>query len=193
DYEKLRKQQSAARAEGRYFGIGVATYAELTGIGSRIAVAPGMPINTGSETAKISIDSTGAVTAAFGIASHGQGLETTLAQIIADDLGASFEDIRVIQGDSDAVPMSTGTYASRSAVLGGGAAKHASYILREKIKKVASHLLEASVEDIDVAGGFASVAGTDRKVTFKQIAKAVYSDMRTLPVEGGQDLEGSHT
>ena len=101
-------------------------YAELTGIGSRIAVAPGMPINTGSETAKIRIDSTGAVTAAFGVASHGQGLETTLAQIIADDLGARFEDIRVVQGDSDAVPMSTGTYASRSAVLGGGAAKHAS-------------------------------------------------------------------
>jgi aerobic carbon-monoxide dehydrogenase large subunit len=193
DYENLLKQQRAARSEGRYFGIGFATYAELTGIGSRIAVAPGMPINTGSETAKIRVDSTGAVTAAFGVASHGQGLETTLAQIIADDLGAKFEDIRVIQGDSDAVPMSTGTYASRSAVLGGGAAKHASYILREKIKKVASHLLEASVEDIDVSGGFASVAGTDRKVTFKQIAKAVYSDMRTLPVEARQELEGSFT
>ena len=77
-----------ARKEGRLFGIGIATYAELTGIGSRIAVAPGMPINTGSETAKITIDSTGAITAAFGVASHGQGLETTLAQIIADDLGA---------------------------------------------------------------------------------------------------------
>src|SRR6267154_1317247 len=96
EYEKLRKQQSAARAEGRYFGIGLATYAELMGIGSQIAVAPGMPINTGSETAKIRIDSTGAITAAFGVASHGQGLETTLAQIIADDLGARFGDIRVV-------------------------------------------------------------------------------------------------
>src|SRR3977135_429967 len=120
EYEELRKQQSAARAEGRYFGIGLSTYAELTGIGSRIAVAPGMPINTGSETAKIRMDSTGAITAAFGVASHGQGLETTLAQIIADDLGARFDDIRVIQGDSDAVPMSTGTYATRRAGLGGG-------------------------------------------------------------------------
>jgi carbon-monoxide dehydrogenase large subunit len=193
DYENLRKQQSAARAEGRYFGIGIATYAELTGIGSRIAVAPGMPINTGSETAKIRIDSTGAITAAFGVASHGQGLETTLAQIIADDLGARFEDIRVVQGDSDGVPMSTGTYASRSAVLGGGAAKHASQILREKIKKVASHLLEAAAEDIEVSGGIAAVAGTDRAVTFKQIAKAVYSDMKTLPVEARQELEGSFT
>jgi len=193
EYEKLRSQQRAARAQGRYFGIGLATYAELTGIGSRIAVAPGMPINTGAETAKIRIDSTGAITAAFGVASHGQGLETTLAQIIADDLGARFDDIRVVQGDSDAVPMSTGTYASRSAVLGGGAAKHASLILREKIKKVASHLLEAAAEDIDVAGGRATVTGTDRTVTFSQIAKAVYSDMRTLPVEARQELEASYT
>jgi carbon-monoxide dehydrogenase large subunit len=193
EYVKLRSQQRAARAEGRYFGIGLATYAELTGIGSRISAAPGMPINTGSETAKIRLDSTGAITAAFGVASHGQGLETTLAQIIADDLGARFEDIRVVQGDSDAVPMSTGTYASRSAVLGGGAAKHASQILRDKIKKVASHLLEAGADDIEVAGGLASVTGTDRAVTFKQVAKAVYSDMKTLPVEARQELEASYT
>src|SRR6516162_1576068 len=193
DYQKLRERQRVARAEGRYVGIGIASYAELTGIGSRIAVAPGMPINTGSETAKIRIDSTGAITAAFGVASHGQGLETTLAQIIADDLGANFEDIRVLQGDSDGVPMSTGTYASRSAVLGGGAAKHASLLLREKVKRVASHLLEAAVNDIDVFDGRAWVAGTDRCVTFRQIAKAVYSDMKTLPVEAREELEGSYT
>ena len=152
------KNRAEARKQGRLFGIGIASYAELTGIGSRIAVAPGMPINTGSETAKITIDSTGAITAAFGVASHGQGLETTLAQIVADDLGARFEDIRVIQGDSDEVPMSTGTYASRSAVLGGGAAKHASKILQEKIKRVASHLLEANGDDIDVSDGKAVVS-----------------------------------
>jgi aerobic carbon-monoxide dehydrogenase large subunit len=192
-YQQLRVRQADARRQGRLFGIGIASYAELTGIGSRIAVAPGMPINTGSETAKISIDSTGAITAAFGVASHGQGLETTLAQIIADDLGASFGDIRVIQGDSDGVPMSTGTYASRSAVLGGGAAKHASALLRDKIKRVASHLLETNNEDIEVYGGKAIVIGTDRAVTFKQVAKAVYSDMRTLPVEAREELSASYT
>jgi carbon-monoxide dehydrogenase large subunit len=192
-YAKLREQQRAARAQGRYFGIGLASYAELTGIGSRISAAPGMPINTGSEIAKIRLDSTGAITAAFGVASHGQGLETTLAQIIADDLGARFEDIRVLQGDSDGVPMSTGTYASRSAVLGGGAAKHASLLLREKIRKVASQLLEASAEDIDINGSRAMVAGTDRAVSFRQIAKAVYSDMKTLPVEAREELEASYT
>ena len=192
-YAELRTQQAAARKQGRYFGIGLASYAELTGIGSRIAVAPGMPINTGSETAKIRIDSTGAIIASFGVASHGQGLETTLAQIIADDLGARFEDIRIVQGDSSAVPMSTGSYASRSAVLGGGAAKHASFALREKIKRVASHLLEASAADIDVVAGKAAVIGTDKSVSFRQIAKAVYSDMRTLPVEAREELEASYT
>jgi carbon-monoxide dehydrogenase large subunit len=192
-YGALRRRQSDARAEGRLFGIGVASYAELTGIGSRIAVAPGMPYNTGSETAKIVIDSTGAITAAFGVASHGQGLETALAQIIADDLGASMEDIRIVHGDSDAVPMSTGTYASRSAVLGGGAAMHASLALRGKIRRVAARLLEASEDDIDVYGSRAFVAGTDRAVTFRQIAKAVYSDMKTLPLEAREELSASHT
>src|SRR6202041_3856222 len=118
---------------------------------------------------------------------------TTLAQIIADDLGAKLEDVRVVQGDSDAATMSTGTYASRSAVLGGGAAKHASRILREKIKKVASHLLEAGADDIEIDGGLATVTGTDRTVTFKQIAKAVYSDMRTLPVEAREGLPATFT
>ncbi|MDA9413865.1 dehydrogenase [Bradyrhizobium sp. CCBAU 11430] len=192
-YDKLRTQQSEARKRGRLFGIGIASYAELTGIGSRIAVAPGMPINTGSETAKITIDSTGGITAAFGVASHGQGLETTLAQIVADDLGARFEDIRVIQGDSDEVPMSTGTYASRSAVLGGGAAKHASEILKAKIKRVASHLLEANADDLEVSEGMVTVLGTDRTVSFKQISKAVYSDMKTLPVDAREELTASYT
>ena len=81
DYPKLRAEQVQARAEGRLFGIGIATYAELTGIGSRISAAPGMPINTGTEAATIRLDATGAVTGSFGIASHGQGLETTLAPV----------------------------------------------------------------------------------------------------------------
>src|SRR5262249_52872007 len=103
DYDTLRATQKVARAAGRWFGIGMASHAELTGIGSRISVAPGMPINTGTETASIRVDSTGAVTAAFGVASHGQGLETTLTQIVAEHLGARLEDIRIVQGDSAAI------------------------------------------------------------------------------------------
>jgi carbon-monoxide dehydrogenase large subunit len=89
--------------------------------------------------------------------------------------------------------MSTGTYASRSAVLGGGAAKHASLILRDKIRRIAARLLEASEGDIDVHGGKAFVIGTDRAVTFRQIAKAVYADIKTLPVEAREELAVSYT
>jgi len=192
-YDDLRAQQRAARAAGRWFGIGIASYAELTGLGSRISVAPGMPINTGTETAIIRVDSTGAVTAAFGIASHGQGLETTLAQIVAEHLGARFADIRIVQGDSAAVPGGTGTYASRSLVLAGGAATLAAQALREKVLKAASHLLEASAADLTAADGKVSVAGTDRSVTFRDIARAVYSEMGRLPPDARDELAASKT
>jgi len=193
DYDALRAAQAKARAEGRWVGIGLASYAELTGIGSRISASPGMPINTGTETSTIRIDSTGAVTASFGVASHGQGLETTLAQVIADELGARLEDIRIIQGDSAAVAHGTGTYASRSAVLGGGAATLASRGLREKLVRIAGHLLEAASADIEVSDGVARVTGTDRALSFRDIAKAVYSEMGRLPKEVREDLTETTT
>jgi carbon-monoxide dehydrogenase large subunit len=189
DYARLREEQAKARDAGRLVGIGIATYAELTGIGSRISAAPGMPINTGTEAATIRLDSTGAVTGCFGIAAHGQGLETTLAQVIADELGARVEDIRILQGDSAAVAHGTGTYASRSAVLAGGAATLAARLLKERVIRAASQLLEASVEDIDAADGRVFVAGTDRSLTFREIAKAVYSEMGRLPRDAREELE----
>ena len=192
-YAALRARQAAARQNGKWFGIGIACYAELTGIGSRISVAPGMPINTGTETATIRIDSTGAITASFGIASHGQGLETTLAQVIAEHLGARFEDVRVIQGDSAAVPGGTGTYASRSMVLAGGAARLASETLREKVVNVASHLLEAAAGDLVTADGRITVSGTDRSVSFRDVARAVYSEMARLPQEAREELAATKT
>lgn len=192
-YDALRAAQAAARAEGRWVGIGLASYAELTGIGSRISASPGMPINTGTETSILRIDSTGAVTASFGVASHGQGLETTLAQVIADELGARLEEIRVIHGDSAAVAHGTGSYASRSTVLAGGAATLASRGLREKVLRVAAHLLEAAASDIEVADGVARVSGTDRQLSFREIAKAVYSQMGRLPKELREDLSETRT
>jgi aerobic carbon-monoxide dehydrogenase large subunit len=188
-YANLQEQQTKARAEGRLVGIGIATYAELTGIGSRISAAPGMPINTGTESGTIRLDSTGAVTGSFGVASHGQGLETTLAQVIADELGARIEDIHILQGDSAVVAHGTGTYASRSAVLAGGAATLAARLLKERVVRAASHLLETSVEDIDAADGRVFVVGTDRSLTFREIAKAVYSEIGRLPRDAREELE----
>ena len=193
DYDALRRRQAEARAAGRWLGIGIGSYAELTGIGSRISVAPGMPLNTGTETAKIRIDPTGAVTAAFGIASHGQGLETTLAQVVADKLGVRVEDVRVIQGDSAAVPNASGTFASRSTVLAGGAATVASRRLRAKVFQAAAHLLEAPAEDLVAEDGRIYVPATNKSTTFEDVARAVYREMGRLPPEARAELEASST
>jgi carbon-monoxide dehydrogenase large subunit len=189
DYDALRRQQAAARAEGRWVGLGLASYAELTGLGSRIAVAPGMPVNTGTETATIRIDSTGAVTAHFGIASHGQGLETTLAQIIAEELGVRVENVEVIHGSTHGLAHGTGTFASRSSVLAGGAAIITARAVREQVLKAAAHMFEADAGDLDAAGGEIFVTGTDRSMSFRQLAKALYSEMGRFPKALREQIE----
>jgi carbon-monoxide dehydrogenase large subunit len=193
NYAELRRWQEQARAEGRWVGIGLASYAELTGIGSRIAVAPGMPINTGTETASIRIDSTGAITADFGIASHGQGLETTLAQVVADELGCSFGEIQVRHGDSAIVPQSSGTYASRSAVLAGGAATKASHVLKAKVFRAAAILLGVAAGDLTAEGGIVRSPASNQALTFKEIADAVYNRMGAIPHELREDLVVTET
>jgi carbon-monoxide dehydrogenase large subunit len=190
-YESLRRWQAEARAAGRWIGIGLASYAELTGIGSKIPAAPGMPVNTGIETATVRIDASGSVTAIFGIAAHGQGLETTLAQVVADELGARFEDVCVVQGDTAGRAYSTGTYASRSAVLAGGAAKLAAAEVRGKLLRAASHLLEAHSADLVAEQGRVSVRGTDRGLSFREIARTVYRDFGRLPRELQEELEAT--
>ena len=182
DYKAARDAQAQARAAGRWVGIGIASYVELTGIGSAIPVSPGMPVSTGTEAATIRFDPAGQVTAVFGVASHGQGLETTLAQIVADEVGVPIEDVRVVHGDTDASPYGTGTYASRSLVLAGGAAILAGRSVREKMLVIAGHLLEADPADVALADGRCAVRGMpDRSVTVRQIARAAYGGAKQLP------------
>ena len=193
DYAALTRWRDEARAEGRWVGLGLSSYAELTGIGSRIAVAPGMPINTGVETSTIRIDSTGAVVAGFGIASHGQGLETTLAQVIADELGCAMEDIEVLHGDSALVPSSSGTYASRSAVLAGGAATMASRTLKAKVLRAAAFLMEVEVDDLEASDGVIRARSSNASMTFTEVALAVYRQMGRIPHDRREDLVASET
>ncbi|KJF70277.1 xanthine dehydrogenase family protein molybdopterin-binding subunit [Agrobacterium arsenijevicii] len=193
DYPALVRERDKARKGGRWIGIGLASYAELTGIGSRISVAPGMPINTGTETSKIEIDATGAITAAFGISSHGQGLETTLAQVIVDELGCKLEDIEIKHGDSSLVPMSSGTYASRSAVLGGGAATLAARTVKAKILRAAAYLMDQNVEDLDLHDGIVSSRHSNLTITLKEVASAVYTQMGRIPRDKREDLTASET
>src|SRR3989442_6033950 len=108
-YEHVRAAQRDPRRAGRYVGVGVACYVELTGVGSAIPASPGAAINTGTEGATVRVDPSGTVTASFGLACQGQGHETTLAQVVAAELGARLEDVRVVSGDTAAGPAGTGT------------------------------------------------------------------------------------
>src|SRR5712691_4744007 len=182
EYERVRAEQRRGRDAGRYVGIGVACYVELTGVGSAIPASPGAAINTGTEGATVRVDPGGTVTASFGLACHGQGHETTLAQVVAEELGARLEDVRVIHGDTAAGPAGTGTYASRSAVIGGGAAMLAARALREKALAIAAHLLEVATDDLMLADGRATVRGApDRTLTLREIARAAYAGAKRLP------------
>ena len=191
DLAALRAEK-AARTD-KWIGVGFASYAELTGIGSRIAVAPGMPMNTGAETVSVGIDSTGAVFAAFAVASHGQGLETTLAQVVADEIGTRPERIRIVHGDSAATPHGTGTYASRSAVIAGGAAIKSARTLKRKIRSAAAALFDVEPGRIETGDGRIFVPGTNLTTDFPGLARAVYADMTALPVEARQALEAQET
>jgi carbon-monoxide dehydrogenase large subunit len=183
DYAAVRAEQARARAEGRWLGVGVASYVELTGIGSAIPVAPGMPIATGTEAATIRFDPSGTVTAVFGIASHGQGLETTLAQIVADEVGVPIDDVRVVHGDTEVSPYGTGTYASRSLVLAGGAAILAGRAVREKMLVIAGHLLEADPADVVMTDGRWAVRGMlDRSVCRPVWSRVSRPRASTIPI-----------
>jgi carbon-monoxide dehydrogenase large subunit len=182
DYAAARAEQQRARQAGRLVGVGFASYVELTGIGSATPAAPGMPVPAGTEAATIRVDPSGTVTAIFGLASHGQGLETALAQVVADELEVPLEDVRVRFGDTAFAPYGTGSYASRGAVLGGGAAILAARAIRDKARRIAAHLLETDPADIDAGGGELWARGAaGQRLSLRDIAQAAYAGAKRLP------------
>jgi carbon-monoxide dehydrogenase large subunit len=185
-YSEVRAEQRRQRAAGRHVGVGLACYVELTGVGSAIPVSPGADIATGTEGATVRVDPGGGVTAVFGLACHGQGHETTLAQVVASELGVAADDVRVLHGDTSRGPQGTGTYASRSAVLGGGAAILAARAVRDKALAIAAHRLEVAVDDLELADGMIRVRGVPgRTLTLAEVAAAAYAGTRRLP--GGME------
>ncbi len=175
DVSAFRAQQIAERKRGRYLGIGFATFSERTGYGSPAFSARGMAITPGWETVGISVDPSGFVEARIGSSPHGQGLRTTLAQIIADEIGVAPDRVRIIHGDTDRAPYGWGTFASRSAVICGGASLIAAQKVRAKLIKIASDMLEAAPVDIIIENGEACVAGTDRALGIAQLARESYT------------------
>jgi carbon-monoxide dehydrogenase large subunit len=175
DLPAFRARQKAARAKGRHLGIGFATFSERTGYGSPAYAARGMDIVPGWDTVVLSVDPSGYVEARIGSSPHGQGLRTTLAQIIADEIGVTPDVIKVTHGDTDRSPYGWGTFGSRSLVISGGATLIAAQKVRAKLIKIASHMLEAAPGDIVLADGVAKVAGTDRSVSIAKMAREAYT------------------
>ena len=178
-------RQRAARAKGRYLGIGFAVFNERTGYGTPAFAARGMDITPGYERVELAMDPSGGVEARIGASPHGQGLVTTLAQLLADELGLEPARIRIVHGDTDRTPYGWGTFASRSLVIAGGACKLAAEQLRAKLAALAGHLLEAEASDIVLEDGMASVRGTDLAIDIPTLARAAYHQSHRF----GRDLD----
>ncbi len=171
NYQGFRQQQAEARQHGKHLGIGLSTYVEVCGIGpSKAAGAMGLQ-GALWEPATVRVLATGKVVVLTGTSPHGQGEETTFAQLVSEELGVPVEDIDVVHGDTSAIPMGWGTYGSRSTAVGGTAIFKATQKVVEKAKKLAAHLLEANPEDIVHDNGKYYVQGTPTKVqTIQEIA-----------------------
>jgi carbon-monoxide dehydrogenase large subunit len=176
-YEELRAEQQRLRAEGVCMGIGMAAWIDSVGAPSKTAAAFGRKTG-GWDSAIVRVHPTGKVTVFAGSHSHGQAHATTFAQLAAERLKCPIEDIEIVEGDTDKIPYGHGTWGSRSTVTTGMAIVRASDRIVEKCKKIAAFLLECSEADITQEMGAYRIAGTDRRVTFAQIAEAAYHGAR---------------
>lgn len=183
NYQQLRREQEQARAQGKIMGIGVATWTEICGFGpSQVFGAVGFQAG-GHESAVVRVHLTGKVTVITGASSHGQGHETSFAQLVADELGIPYDDIEVLHGDTDKVPWGTGTFGSRSLAVGGAAIVMSTNKIKEKAKRIAAHLLEAAPEDVEFANGRLSVKGTDKGLAIQEVTLAAYMAHNLPPGE----------
>jgi carbon-monoxide dehydrogenase large subunit len=174
DWAGFPARRAEAQRRGKLRGIGISTYIEACGLApSRVAGALGARAGL-YEVANVRVHPTGSVTVFTGTHSHGQGHETTLAQIVADRFGVPIANVDVVHGDTDKIPFGMGTYGSRSLAVGGSALVKATDKIITKGKKIAAHLLEVDVDDIEFKDGKFNVSGTDRAKTFGEIALTAY-------------------
>jgi carbon-monoxide dehydrogenase large subunit len=172
-YQQLRREQADARSQGRLMGIGISTYGEICAIGPSPATAAG-----GWESATVKIEPSGKVTVLTGVKPHGQGQETSFAQIVADELGVELEDVVVIHGDTNTVQYGIGTFGSRATAIGGTALYYALQDLKKKIARFGAMMLKS--DHVSFTGGACMCERSGNSVSLGQIAAASYRAM-TLP------------
>lgn len=165
-YKSLRAEQAQKKAAGKLMGIGISSYIEICGFGPKGTAPVGL-----YESARVRVEQSGTVMVYTGSSPHGQGEETTFAQIVAEEFGIPVENVLIMHGDTDSTPEGRGTYGSRTTAVGGSAVFNAVQRLKEKMKLIASHMLEASVSDVELEDGKFSVAGSPQKsVAFADVA-----------------------
>jgi carbon-monoxide dehydrogenase large subunit len=193
DVEDFRRRQLEARQQGRLIGLGMSVFSERTGYGTPAFAARGMSVTPGFENVDMTMDPSGGVTVRIGASPHGQGLSTTLAQVIADRLGLQPSDVAVISGDTDETPFGWGSFASRSMVISGGACQLAADDLAEQIREVAGMMLECSPRDIILTDGKATVIGSNVHVVIRDIARTAYLESHRLATRTpGLQARGSY-
>ncbi len=183
DYDAFREEQAAARADGRYLGVGLSTYVEPS--------TPGFGYYA-TEAATIRIEPSGAVNVYIAGGSTGNSIETTVVQLTADALGVNIEDVATIQGDTSLTGFGGGAAGSRSGSMTAGAIRETASILRERILALAAHKLEAAVDDIELADSRASVRGSPSiGISLGELAAFAYFDPYSLPAGVPAGLEAS--
>ncbi len=188
-YDEFRASQAQGRlVDGKYRGIGICSFTEVSGTGAPGWRARGLTRLPGFDSGTVKVEPTGKVTAFVSHAHSGQGHFTTFAQVVADALGARLEDVTVVEGDTAAGPYGTNTFASRSAVTGGGALIRASEKARLKLARIAAFMLESTPEDIVVSDGQMHVAGVpSRTLSFQEVAETAYA-MNTSDLPEGESF-----
>jgi carbon-monoxide dehydrogenase large subunit len=184
DYQNLRAEQARKRVAGKLMGIGLSSYVEACGVGPRGTAPFGL-----YESARVRIESSGTVLVYTGSSPHGQGGETTFAQIVSAEFGIPIDNIQVLHGDTDSTPEGRGTFGSRTTAVGGSALYMAVQRLKEKMKRIAASMLEASPSDITIQHGKFFVSGSPQKaINFAEIALAA-NFSNTLPADIEPGLE----
>jgi carbon-monoxide dehydrogenase large subunit len=191
-WDRLHDERAHARRTGRAYGLGIACFVEDTAKGSAYYAERGSSVMPRADSARVRIDPTGSVTVVTAIAPQGQGHETMIAQVVADELGVPFQTITVLHGDTDLGVFGSGTFASRSAVVGAGAATRAAHALRAKVLRIAAHMLGEAEGDLEIVDGVvASRQRPDARVPLADIGARAYLIAGDLPAGIEPGLEAT--
>jgi carbon-monoxide dehydrogenase large subunit len=193
DYDEFRREQADRATNGELpIGVGIACYNELTGLGRAASAGPRMPFRTGHEACTVRFQPDGSVLVFSGATSQGQGLQTTIAQVVAEAVGVDVDDVEVRIGDTDESLWGFGAFSSRQAVIAGGAAHTAAVAVNEKLRELAAELTEISGDDLAVRNGQVFAAGIQEPViSVADVARVAYLESNRLPGNFEPGLEAT--